>query len=488
MKLFVNMGILFGAAALLLGSGCQTTQTTNQPAALMFPADRSIGWLALRNPAESDNAWSFGGFPPENASTHAQGPVALPAGAQAVLELDAETWLDLSPLAQLHPDALYRLIISDQLSANYRTARSQERGPLDAGAPYIARLTGLESLVLNSEKIRGPELAFLPNLRQLKTLSLVAANLQPGGLAPLAGLPSLEGLRIYSEQGYTAADLRGLQNLPKLTTLYIGGNYQPGAFPMLGNLTQLEKLTLNSETENPDGFGALENLQNLRRLNFAPSEYKADDLAFLPKLGNLEALGLRYILNDSAKVAAVARAQSPKELTLMDISEGTSLAPLGAMPQLETLALLRSALTDEMIAGIGTLPNLRAIALAPERFGSLPGITDRTLEMLGRMPTLESIELPFGRYTDGGLRNLFGLKHLKRLNFANNDRFTDNAINSFVWMQNLEELELRAEPFSMAALSKLYQLPRLQKLTLHFPSPEQKKFMQTFNASRRHLR
>ena len=497
------------ASTSILLSGCQTTVPTvdapstpespveSAPAekpvrgktrTLKFPEDRSLGWLAQRHPSESDQAWLFGDFAPETAFAQAQGEVTLPDDVEVQLMLNAKEWHDLSPLAKLKKDALYRIIISDDLSANYAAAREQEQGPLLDGGRYLGKLTGLQSLVLNEDRIVGNELEFLSNLKQLKTLTVTSKALTNEGLVEVGKVQTLEGLRIHLEQGYSAEGLRQLSNLRDLEFLFISGTYQPDAFQELGRQTSLRRLTLNSFEEVPGGFAALGNLQNLTHLHFSHRVYSAADLAFLPKLANLESAGIRYVLNDSAKVYAAAGAGQLRQLLLMDLSEGASLRPIAAMPKLESLLLLRSSLNDHMIAELGSMPRLHEIALSPERFGGLPNITDRTLEALGQMKALETIRLPFGRFTDGGIKHLFGLKKLKRLEFTNITGFTDKAMDALVWMQSLEELELNAEPFSMAALNKLYDLPRLKKLTLHAANEEQTEFMNTFNATRQRRR
>ena len=443
-----------------------------------------MGWLAYRNADEDDSAWIFGGFNTNDAFAEARGVVVVPRDAEVQLQLGATAWLDLSPLAQLEPDALYRIIISNDLGVHYRVARNQTRGPLEEGAPYLAHLTGLRSLVLNDDHMTGHELPFLSKLTHLETLALVSKKLEPEALKHATALKKLKGLRLYMGESVSGEALAELGKFNRLENLFIGGRFGPGASPNLGAVTSLEKLTINSFGPVPDGFDALTNLVNLTELHFAPRTYTAVDLAFLPHLPKLKTAGIRFVLEDGEKVAAIAKAHQLSHLNVIDLIKGTDLSPLTEMTQLESLSLLRSSLSDEMIAPLAELTQLKAFRIASEPFSCLPNISDATMQTVSNMTELEELGLPFGNYTDEGLKRLEGLVLLKDLDLINNSTFTDAAMDSFLALPHLEALSVRASQFSMEGLEKLRDAPRLHTLKLFVPNDEQRAFMETFNAER----
>jgi hypothetical protein len=81
---------------------------------------------------------------------------------------------------------------------------------------------------------------------------------------------------------------------------------------------------------------------------------------------------------------------------------------LATIKTLEKVDLFHAAgVTDQGVAALQALPKLKAVVLGPQ---FTPRITDRSLEILSHIPTLEAIDITGTWLTYDG-----GFKHLKKL-------------------------------------------------------------------------
>lgn len=97
-----------------------------------------------------------------------------------------------------------------------------DREVYDAGLEHLSRLTGLEDLTIKKAKnIRGPGLAHLAGLPNLKSLRLSSSGIGDRAVASLPALPGLKVLTL-SYCDVTDAGLVGLKGLTSLETLVLG--------------------------------------------------------------------------------------------------------------------------------------------------------------------------------------------------------------------------------------------------------------------------
>ena len=116
---------------------------------------------------------------------------------------------------------------------------------------------------------------------------------------------------------------------------------------------------------------------------------------------------------DDAGLSALPRFLALRELMPIDVPDD-GFRHVGRCEQLESLVLMYCRDTTDVATGhIAGLPWLKSY------FASYTRITDRSLEILGRMPSLERIELSAcAGVTNAGLRGLALLPRLREVHLG----------------------------------------------------------------------
>jgi hypothetical protein len=142
------------------------------------------------------------------------------------------------------------------------------RGPItDETLAALAPLTNLTALGIESGGLTAAGIKSLGKLPKLTVLHLVGRPLPNAALAELTGLSGLKCLRLYigpiSEEG-----MKTIGSLTQLEELVIG-RFQPGvekALPAITKLTKLRKLDLATSDLTDDGLNQLAVLKDLTEL------------------------------------------------------------------------------------------------------------------------------------------------------------------------------------------------------------------------------
>lgn len=342
------------------------------------------------------------------------------------------THLDLSDVRQL-PPVFPRL---NQLVALRVIAPELPRLSL-ANAPNLKRLELERTWALNHDSV----LLSLAQPAALEVLSLRFCNLRalPTGLSNLVGLQELNlelnqlarlpvlppaPLRVL-RLGQNER-LRGLPNtLGDITTLAVLELDQTPISqlpPSLTQLSMLQELHLGGTNLNslPPGFAGLQALRGLslnacdslrwevvfpqlaplklKRLNLAENDFRAiDSLRAFPT--GLDSLVLANCAGVQRLLPLIAANSGLRILDLSRTRLGDSLGCLSSLPQLERLdlsALDLKRLPPEVLR----LHRLRHLDL---RYNDLPLAE---LQVLAQLPTLESLRISYGRFSDSDLQQL----------------------------------------------------------------------------------
>jgi len=146
---------------------------------------------------------------------------------------------------------------------------------------------------------------------------------------------------------------------------------------------------------------------------------------------------------------------------------------LAALPNLRGLHLgVGAAASDECLAAAASLSNLEwlhcfnatdaGIAHLPRlhRLKSLAnhgsGLTDESLRVLGTMPQLEELSLPYGAFSDDGLDHIGRLKRLTRLTINNGaSKYTDAGLVHLEGLHRLEQVSLSSPFITPAGVMRL---------------------------------
>ncbi|MEN6428823.1 MAG: hypothetical protein ABFE13_26040 [Phycisphaerales bacterium] len=281
----------------------------------------------------------------------------------------------------------------------------------DEVARQLAAFPSLES-VAGLAYLSADGLKAMATIRNLKCLDVTLTDRGlgysgPTGLSHLAGLGSLEELRIHSGDALPDADLAALESLSHLKELLIAGfnPANPGiserGLASIGKLRQLERLNLMTNVTR-SGLNHLNGLSNLQQLKVsmagdafgtAPADEVTLDLAGLKKMKDMNLTGLPLRDRD---LAFLKHLSSLEKLMIQPSSPlaGESLRHLTGLPVLDSLRIYRLAnCTGEELARLDRFPKLRTVTLSGD-------ITDAALVSWMGPPCLESLYV----FTDAPIR------------------------------------------------------------------------------------
>jgi hypothetical protein len=232
------------------------------------------------------------------------------------------------------------------------------------------------------------------------------------GLAALAGLDGIVDLDLFWHvRGITSDGFRHLGALPNLQSLGADGRLSDdAAMRHIAALPRLRSLRAQESVSTDDGFEALCRSRTLESFwgRECPHFGRRGFLAF-SRLPALRTLGVGCRNVDDAALSALPAFPALRELTPIGFQDG-GFRHVGRCERLERLTCMYCRdTTDAATAHIASL-QIRYY------YAGLTQITDRSLEILGRIASLEEVELyECSGVTDRGLPFLAGLPRLHRI-------------------------------------------------------------------------
>jgi hypothetical protein len=270
--------------------------------------------------------------------------------------------------------------------------------------------------------------------------SLMSADAEPNhllldgpftnkGLASIAGLDGLFALSFFWHvSALTAEGLKPLENLPNLGFLGCQDELcNDEAMRHIAAIPRLRMLMGQGSVASDDGFAALSRSQTIEYIwgrecpNLGGRGFTA--LAAMPALRGL-AVSCKNV--DDAALSALPRFPALRGLMPMDVPDD-GFRHVGRCERLEDLWCMYcrdtgDAATEHLIG----LSNLKTYYAGKTR------ITDRSLEILGRMPSLEKIEFwECASITNAGVALLAGLPRLREITVAGSPNVTREGIAVF---------------------------------------------------------
>ena len=320
-------------------------------------------------------------------------------------------------------------------------------------------------------------LAFCPDLEEVNLLGTPAGD---GTLEALAGKPRLR--RLYTGRGVTDSGLRLLHQLPVFASwrggeikyglmsfqpdpnfLLLDGPFTDAGLASLAGLDGLFGLTFFWHCPAFTSAG-LEPLRHLPRLGFLGcQDQHCDDeamrqIAAIPSLRML--MGQGAVATD-AGFAALSRSQTIEYIWGRECPNltGPGFAALAAMPALRGLAVSCKNVDDAALAALPDAPGLRQL---------MPmDVADAGFRHIGRCENLEDLWCMYCRDTgDEATEHLAGLARLKSY-YAGKTRITDRSLEILAKLSSLERVELwQCAAVTDSGLARLARLPRLREVTL----------------------
>jgi hypothetical protein len=242
---------------------------------------------------------------------------------------------------------------------------------------------------------------------------LIDGPFTDAGLASLADLAGIVALDLFWHvTALTSAGFVHLRALPNLVKLGADGQLSDNdAMRHFAAIPRLRALRCQEAVATDEGFEALSRSATLARLwgrvcpNFGSRGFIA-----LSKLPSLRALGIGCANVDDAALSTLPRFPSLRELTPIGVKDD-GFRHIGKCEHLTRLTCMYCRDTTDIATGhIAGLNNVTYY------YAGLTLITDRSLEILGRMTSLEQIELyECNHVTNAGLVFLAPLPRLREV-------------------------------------------------------------------------
>jgi hypothetical protein len=310
-----------------------------------------------------------------------------------------------------------------------------QRGVSDAGLAHLQRCEKLERVnVMGSlsgdglvEALRGKvhlrELqagaqltdARLRAMRDLPALRavLLDGRITDAGIASLAGWRGVEEVDVFWHANeVTAFGIAAMEGLPDLEVLGCDGRLADNtALAAMGGFGKLKRLRIQEAVATDVGFAALARSESLEAIWGRVCEGFGDvGFAAFAQMPRLARMGIGLGNVSEAVLERLPEFPALRELTPIGLGD-EGFRNVGQCRLIERLTCMYcSETTDVATEWIRELP-LRYY------YAGLTKITDRSLEILGGMATLEQVDLyECNGLTDAGLRALAGLPRLCEVN------------------------------------------------------------------------
>ena len=282
----------------------------------------------------------------------------------------------------------------------------------DAGLRYLRNFPLLQSCA-GAEQLANadPETEDFTR-RDAGARLMIDGPFTDAGLASLAGLAGIVDLDLFWHvTALTSAGFAHLRGLPNLVSFAADGKLSDNdAMRHFAAIPRLRTLRAQEAVATDEGFEALGQSQTLARFwgrecpNFGSRGFIA-----LSKMPALRAFGIGCGNVDDAALSTLPRFPSLRELTPIGVKDD-GFRHIGRCERLTRLTCMYCRDTTDVATGHVAGLNLSYY------YAGLTLITDRSLEILGRMPSLEQIELyECNHVTDAGLVFLAALPRLREV-------------------------------------------------------------------------
>jgi hypothetical protein len=280
------------------------------------------------------------------------------------------------------------------------------------------------------EKWQGAEIDYdkLPSDAKPSNL-LLDGPFTDQGLQQLAGLAGVFELSFFWHTSrMTSAGLKVLPKLPMLGSVGCDGKLcDDEAMKHLAEVPRLRRLMIQGTVATDDGFEALSRSRTVSHIWGRDSHNLAGrGFAALSKMPSLRNLAVSCKNVDDTSLALLPEFPALRELTPIDVAD-PGFKYVGQCIKLEKLTCMYCReTTDAATACIAALSRLKSY------YAGLTKITDRSLEIIGRIKSLEAIEFYECReITDAGLSFLARLPRLRKAEFYGNPNVTLAGTKAF---------------------------------------------------------
>ncbi len=336
---------------------------------------------------------------------------------------------------------------------NPKSAAQQIDPAFMAAVLHVDKLTGKMNfddkgniigvdLTTNRGEITDADLPPLVAFKDLKKIKIGGGRLTDKGMETVAQMPNIVDVFIQyaaiTDKGIDAlAPLKNLRSLGIRDTLGINDQ---GVKKIVANFPNLQTLRLIEQSSvTPEAMSDIRKLKNLRSLDMRGCEIGSENLAELVTLKNLKGL----------KIGA--------ESAYLD---DTAAQEVGKMKNLTSLAIEKSAITDDGVKLLVNLP-LTELSLA-----HCSNIMDEGMNSIAKMKNLKKLSLVETFIGNDGIAPLASLL-LVQLSVGKT-ALGDDALSDIIKIKTLRRLDMDETQVSNDGLEKFLELPELESLNLTY--------------------
>jgi hypothetical protein len=330
------------------------------------------------------------------------------------------------------------------------------QGISDTGVANLAFCDHLESVDLLGTQTGDGAISALAGKRKLR-------RFKTGRLVTDAGLPLLHQFPVFKTWRGGAISYSLMSADAEPTHLLLDGPFTNNGLASIAGLDGLFALSFfwHVSALTADGLGALADLPNLGFLG-CQDELCNDEamrhIAAIPRLRML--MGQGAVASDDG-FAALSRSETIEYIWGRDCPNlgGRGFTALAAMPALRGLAVSCKNVDDAALSALPRFPALRGLAPMD--------VSDDGFRHVGRCERLEDLWCMYCRDTgDAATEHIAGLYRLKTY-YAGATQITDRSLEILGRMSSLESIEFyECAGISNAGIALLTGLPRLREVTV----------------------
>jgi hypothetical protein len=336
----------------------------------------------------------------------------------------------------------------------------------DQSLEVLRELPNLRSFALNWQRgITDAGMAHLKHCDQLERVDLMGSPVGDGAIRALEGKPGLQEFK--SGRQVTDEGLRLLHNFPRLKTgdagrLLIDGPFTNEGLAALVGLDGVAELDLfwHCTRITSAGFAHLASLPNLTALGAdgaLSDDISMQHMATLPRLRKLRA---QEAAASDAGFEALSRSRTLEGLWGRECAGfgNRGFRALSKMLSLKELGIGCRNVEDDALAAFPDFPALQSLTPI--------GVTDSGFRHIGRCPQLERLTCMYCRTTtDAATEQIVNLP--LRYYYAGLTQITDRSLETLGRITTLEQVEFyETTGISDAGLPFLAGLPRLREIAI----------------------
>ncbi len=234
-------------------------------------------------------------------------------------------------------------------------------GVTDVSAELLSRIPTLRSATFSDTSVTGAGLQQMSRCTRLRSISLSGSTINDAAMQGLKEWPALKHIQVV-RANITNESLQSLGAIRTLRgiDLWEAGRIDDEGVSHLRSLTDLESLHILNAPITDKTLRICSSWKSLKFLRFNSPQITDEGMAALQGLTSLERVGL-------------------------SCSSIQNLEVLAALPQLKTLELAETQISDASIEVLSRSPSIRSLSL------QRTGLTDRSLEHLAALSTLREL-------------------------------------------------------------------------------------------------